>query len=383
MPPEAPKIYGQMDNTCGLASLLMILQPESRGMVEHLNRWWGGVKSVTKAVDAPQIEFNWERVLNYILLKSLRHPRLRSYIEDKLGEAALEYFIIFEGRVQEGLRQICAREGPRGMFLKNAFESAAAVCDPLLQIHLNLMKQDSELKILYRFFGYKFHHHYEAEEPTGAINFTKEEVKDSNSQGFRKKIKILELAIQAKHTILLGLGHHWMAVKTLKSFEEGNPGANDPSLRLRNYFAYMLDSEVKKEKTLPFQRINQNYMFYIFEHDEGELKKGLQLIEDVLKEDLPKDAEVYRRFAANDVGAEEPLKTQLVELLGTWPLPEEMRGEFEEEIEEEGEEADRALEAGALEAGGPDKAKPLPTEEEMKQRLRATIKKAFTDYSKI
>ncbi len=378
MPTEAIKLYGQMNNTCGLASFLMILQPESHGMAEVLTQWWGGVKNVIKAVEAQQVELNWERVLNYILLKALRHPRLRSYVEEKLGDAAMEYFIIFEGRVQEGLRQICARYGPSGMFLKNNFESAAVVCDPLLQIHLDLMKQDSELKILYRFFGYKFHHHYEAEEPTGAINFTKEEVKDSNNPGFQKKIKILEQAIQAKHTILLGLGHHWMALKTLKAFEEEVAQGVDTKIQRRNYFAYLLDSEVKQEKTLPLQRINQNYMFYIFERDEAELKTGIQLIDDVLIEDLPKDAEVYRRFKANEIGAEEPLKTQLVELFGVWPLPEEMREELVEEGEEEEEEVSRELEAESM-----DRIKPLPTEDEMAQKLRAAIKKAFTDYSKI
>ncbi len=379
MPPEVFKIYGQMDNTCGLASLLMILQPESRGIAETLARWWGGVKNITKAAEAPQVEFNWERVLNYILLKTLKHPRLRAYADEKLGDPAIEYFIVFEDRIQQGLRRICSREGPRGMFLKNIFDSTGAVCDPLLQGHLNLMKLDAELKILYRFFGGIFQHHYEANEPTGAIKFTRQEVKDSTNKEFQGKIKILEQAIQNNHKILLGLGHHWMAVKSIKSFQEDTPAEGEPKVPSRNYFAYVLDPEVKQEKTVPFQRIGENYLFYIFEHKEAELKAGLQILEGVLKEDLPKDAEVYRRFVANEVGKEEPLKKQLVELLGAWPLPEEERGEAEEEFEEEEEEEPgRALEAESM-----DKIKPLPTEEEMKQKLRAAIKKAFTDYSKI
>ena len=384
MPPDQLKIYGQMENTCGLASLLMILQPESRGIRDYFARWWEGVKNITKAAEAPQVEFNWERVLNYILLKALKHPRLRAYAEEKLGEAALEYFIIFEDRIQQGLRRVCVREGPRGMFLKNAFENVGAVCDPLLQGHLNIMKLDAELKILYRFFGGKFQHHYEAAEPTGAIKFTYADLKDTTGKEFQQKILILEQAIHAKHPILLGLGHHWMAVKGIKSFEDETQRAGESGVQHRNYFAYLLDPEVKKEKTLPFQKINENYLFYVFEQDEAEFHVGLQLLDEVLTEDLPKDAEIYRRFVTNEIGVEEPLKELLAEMLGTGPPHEEERAEVEEEFEEVGEEAiDRAIEVGALETADAAKEKPLPTEEEMVQRLRAAIKKGFSDYSKI
>ncbi len=379
MTPDALKLYGQMDNTCGLASLLMILQPESHGMAEILTRWWEGVKNLTKAKETPQSEFNWERVLNYILLKTLYHPRLRHYVEEKLGDYADVNFADFDFRIQEILKRICAREGPRGMFLKNCCESAASVCDPLLQLHLNIMKVDPELKILFNLFGGKFQHHYEAKQPTGALNFTRAEVRDSSSKEFQDKITILEKAVQNNHKILLGLGHHWMAVKTIKAFEEDSTPPGDPKAARRNYFAYVLDPEVKQAKTLPFQKIGENYMFYIFEQDESQCKAGLLLIDEVLKEDLPKDAEVYRKFVANEVGAEEPLKKQLVELLGAWPLPEEER----EEVEEEEEEAGRVLEEREFEAGITNEPKLLPTEAEMRQKLRAAIKKAFTDYSKI
>ncbi len=384
MPPEAINLYGQMDNTCGLASLLMILQPESHGIAEYLARWWGGVKNVTKVAETPQVEFNWQRVLNYILLKALWHARLRPYALEKLGEFADDIYADYDFRIQEGFRSLLAREGPRGMFLKNSFESTGAVCDPLLQGHLNLMKKDSELKILYLFFGGKFHHHYDANQPTGAISFTREEVKNVTGKEFQKKINILEDAVKKNYKILLGLGHHWMVVKTIKSFEEIPPSNNEFKAIPRNYFFYVLDPEVKKEKTLPFKRIGENYLFYIFEQNETELNAGLQLLDEVLKEDLPKDAEVYRRFAANEVGAEESLKTQLAEFFGAWPLPEEVRGEAMENFEEGEEgEGERAADAAMLEAGGSETPKRLPTEEEMAQRLRAAIKKAFSDYSKV
>ncbi len=378
MPPEAIKLYGQMNNTCGLATLLMILQPESHGMTEHLARWWGGVKNVIKAAESPQVEFNWERVLNYILLKTLKNPRLRAYAEEKLGDMGIEYFIGAEGIIQKVFERICMQDGPRGMFLKNSFESSGSVCDPLLQVHLNIMKEDPELKILYLLFGGRFQHRYEAIQPTGAINFTRAEIKEPTSQEFQKKIKILDEAIHNNHKILLGLGHHWMAVKTIKSFEEDLPAGSEAKTPRRNYFTYVLDPEFKQEKTLPFQRIGENYMFYIFEHDETQFKAGLQLIEEVLKEEFPKDAEVRRRFLANEVGDEESLKKQLKELFGAWPLPEEEREKVEAELEEEEEAESRVLEAESME-----KPKPLPTEEEMTQKLRVAIKKAFSDYSKV
>jgi hypothetical protein len=374
MPPDQLKIYGQMENTCGLASLLMILQPESRGIENYFVRWWEGVKNVTKAAEAPQVEFNWERVLNYILLKALKHPRLRAYAEEKLGELGLEYFILFEDRIQQNLRRICVREGIKGMFLRNAFESAGVVCDPLLQEHLNLMKKEYELKILYHFFGGKFQHHYESVLPTGAISFTQEEVKDSTSKEFQQKIHILEQAIQAKSPILLGLSDHWLVVKTLKSFIDDSQETS--RVPRHNYFVYALDPLVKLEKTYPFQRINENFLFYIFEQDNAELHVGLQLLDEVLMEDFPKDAGIYQRFVANEIGVEEPLKEQLTEMFGTWPLPKEEPVDAEEAI-------GRATNVYLLEAEDVEKEKPLPTEEEMIQRLRAAIKKGFSDYLKV
>ncbi|OLS14662.1 MAG: hypothetical protein RBG13Loki_1703 [Promethearchaeota archaeon CR_4] len=336
------------------------------------------------------MEFNWERVLNYILLKTLRHSRFRAYAEEKLGDSGVEYFILFENRIQQNLRRICVQEGVKGMFLKNAFESMGVVCDPLLQDHLNLMKQEYELKILFHFFGCKFQHHYDSVLPTGAISFKKKEVKDSTGKDFQQKIQILEQAIQTKSPILLGLNDHWMVVRNVKSFIDESQGTEEQGAQHHKYFAYALDPLAKQEKTYPFERINEKFLFYIFDHEDAALRAGLQVLDEVLTEDFPKDAAIYQQFLANEIGDAEPLKQQLAEMFGMWPPLEEERMLFEEakEIEEEFETMaeeglDTAMKVDALNGGNTGELKSLPTEEEMAQRLRAAIKKGFSDYSKV
>jgi hypothetical protein len=380
MSTEGLKIYGQLENTCGLATTLMATQPELQGFADQLSTWWDGIAQLVEDSSNKVQEFGWERVLDYIILKVAKNDRLREFVEAQDADAAMLFLINIEDRVQRIFAKICRHDMPRGMFLKNAYDSGGRVCDPLLEIHLGIMKTNADLGVLYQFLGGKFVHHFESGIPTGAINFTRDEVKDSLDKNFAKKIQILEQSLKDGQHVFLGQTHHWMAVKGLKSFEDDDAPAGKGGQKPRRYFLYVLDPQKCVELTLPFNVLTENYLFYFFADDPALQAAGLKLLQEVLEEEIARDAEFFHKFRAGDIGDAEVLRKQAMEFLSAM-------GEVPEEAEEEEGEGEHAAELAHLE-GRKWVAPPPPmgtilTGEQWMERIRAAIKNNFSDYSKL
>ncbi|HMF31136.1 MAG TPA: hypothetical protein VKK79_06970 [Candidatus Lokiarchaeia archaeon] len=376
MSTEGMIIYGQLENTCGLASTLMATQPERNGFADQLSVWWDGVGQLVDDPSNQAKEFAWERVLDYILLKIPTNDKLRAFVEEQDPDLAMLFTLNIGDRVQKIFARICRHEGPKGMFLKNAYEATGRVCDPLLDIHLGIMKTNADLGVLYCFFGGKFLHRFESGMPTGAIFFTRDEVKNPLDKNFLKKVQILEQAVKDGQHIFLGQTHHWMAVKGLKSFEDDDAPPSKGGQKPRKYFLYVLDPEKRMEMTLPFNVLTENFLFYFFQEDNTRQQAGLQLLAEVLDAEIAQDAEIYQKYLAGDIGDEDALRQQVKDFVG----------EMEVEEEEEEEDHERAAELAQLEARertAPPPPKGILTGEQWMERIRAAIKRNFSDYSKM
>jgi len=87
-------LFFQQHNTCGLSSLLMLLDPISNTkLAEFLDSIWSKVKNLILQTNFSKKEFTWSHALEYLLLKSYHENIISDYIKSRL-EFEDDYFIM-------------------------------------------------------------------------------------------------------------------------------------------------------------------------------------------------------------------------------------------------------------------------------------------------
>ncbi len=308
--------YGQFSNGCGLASLLMLLNPEENPNIkEFLEKEWDYISSLFDRYHYNSNEYHWALVLQYLLLKCLGNS------DDESRDPIYEFFEkrikwiyhdqkLVNKSVQESQRSLLLEKNkPNEAFTYGDYLGDSDFLTPLIIMkNIHVMKTDAELKVLAEIFDFKFEYQ-EFDDITGAITFLAEELtsKTVKKENARKKWNTLEMySNDSKYLLLYGKAHHWLAIKDVykKCPEEAIKGKvdNKKSWKAKNLILEVNDPAQKRTLKLDFDDIQLSDRILVFSKrsaNKTESFKPFSLFEPLLKltkEDAPVEVELWRQY---------------------------------------------------------------------------------------
>lgn len=371
--------YRQMKNTCGLSSLLMVLQPETRGLAPFFDDAWRQLKPLFHLKGLKRKEFRWAVVLQYLLFKLTGQNPLRAAMADfpDLQEIYEVYVPVMQFTLRQGLAGIVKKFGADTIVpLFDRYQRTGYLFEELVYSRLFEMKDDPELKLLARLFGYRFVPWAggppEQWDGTGAMYFTADEMKGYRAGQpdpvFEEKADFLTKQVYAGHPVLCGTGHHWIAVKDAREFDG-------------KYFLTVHDPDSGKALRVPLDRLGERERFYAFQpvREEQASTAGkadsphLHLARAVIAEHVPVELERPTEIAIHDALAEVDRVTEAFETTSAAGEPREAGA--------------AAVAGAAAETGptGPTPAGPAPGSEAWRrlpimERVCRRVRAAFSDY---
>lgn len=278
-------LFNQQHNTCGLSSMLMLLDPPNNMHIKSfLDEIWKHVKTILLNLDLKKKEFEWSHALEYLLLKSYHENILSEYIMEH-KEFADDYYI---NRVplEVHLRQMQEKHYNLGRMLiyeeYQKFFDTGIVNHFILTDQINQMKDAKEMELLFSLFGYDFVPQY-SPDGTGGIFFTRKELKNQDLPSVAQRLKKLEHEFNRGGKIMLGMYHHWLAVS--------NIGKNR-----RGYFIVVNDPNTARRYRLPLKKLRDTDRFYIFKKREEDILPFWQQLKAWLTEEIKQDILAFSEF---------------------------------------------------------------------------------------
>lgn len=229
--------YTQHPNGCGLATLLMLIDPpKNQEIKQFLSDVWKKISPLFGHTSFVLLELQWAIALQYLLLKSLGNAKkddIYQFFNSRL-EYSYDDAKIINGFTQEQNRKILLDLGKdqEAMLYLHYTELDDYVTPSLLMKNLHTMKTDVELKILAEIFNYTFVFS-PSEDSTGALYFQKSKYAKRLPEEFKKQWRTLEkCANDPSHVIIFGQYYHWLAVRGIYRIPQRTTKKNsapDPS----------------------------------------------------------------------------------------------------------------------------------------------------------
>jgi RNAse (barnase) inhibitor barstar len=277
---EIPKIWdyqlvSQMPNACGLASVLMAIDPNRSGRIKaFLEEMWNTIEPLIQKLDnnvSTQDE-RYQYVLEYLLLK-IQGNGTKQFLYDYLTS---RFSMLYEDQRTVNNYLLTAKrekflnlnQTPIAKAYDNYILDSDLINTYMLKEELVTYKTDIELKILMELFGFRYIL-TEAGDGTGAFFFTKKNIDEG--------LEILcEAHANPDKRIILGLENHWV-------FITGLYPENSREWRMRNKkyaYGYSLKDFVlvyndplgPDERYTDLYNLDSNKRFYIFEARNENLK---------------------------------------------------------------------------------------------------------------
>lgn len=233
--------YGQLYNTCGLSSLLMISNPENSNLqylLDDICEYLGVSTTFNRAL-------NWQLACSYLLLKMSFNRILGYQLRKTFGTNYDNYKILLNNQIRQKIYFYEDRENKEIVSNLNTFLDSRIIRKKTLRVFMDDMKTNLELKLLAYLFGGKFINNNNSNDGTGCHFFKKKNKKT------RKRL--MEMINDG---LMLGLFNHWMAVKDLRKNDQNEYiiAINDP-LRNRNFIL--------------LNEIDENHRFYHYEFNSS------------------------------------------------------------------------------------------------------------------
>lgn len=260
---DMPKIL-QYPGACGLTSLLMALKPKSRNIAPILDKLWSIISPVHDLHSRREKGYNWQVVLEWLLFQTAFNTKFQNHIEKIIG---LDFSDIFLPVLQFGINN----ERPfyfessidfKKDFLHNSNDSQQIFNGEWLMKRVNVWKQDFELSIIANIFGCKFVPWKKTQDGTGALFFTRKELK-KESKSFKEKVEFLVSKINSENPVLCCISVHWVAIKAIKKTK------ND-------YIIFYHDPATADEYLRPLKDFRESDRFYFFQFYPELLKENIE-----------------------------------------------------------------------------------------------------------
>ncbi|MBD3229802.1 MAG: hypothetical protein GF329_16590 [Candidatus Lokiarchaeota archaeon] len=237
--------YGQLYNTCGLSSLLMIANPENSNLqylLDEICEYLGVSTTFNRAL-------NWQLACGYLLLK-MSFSRILGYqLRKNFGTIYDNYKILLENQIRQKIQYHKDRENKKTVSNLNTFLEHRIIRKKTLRLFMDDMKTNLELKLLAFLFGGKFIKNNDSNDGTGCHIFKK------NNKKTRKRL--MEMIDDG---LMLGLFNHWMAVRNLEK--------NDQSQHV-----ITINDPLRNRESILLSEIDENHRFYHYRFDLNLQKK--------------------------------------------------------------------------------------------------------------
>jgi hypothetical protein len=336
-------LYPQVSNGCGLATLLMNVNPDKNSDLKGFLD--GMYKSVAKTLPFSEKikirEFKWAYALQTLLMKSLAYGKIEflyEFLEEKMeysfedqrfiNRAACEGYM----NVMVQKRRIEYLKKPMEDYLENGYMNYF-----LLDNFIKVMKTDLELKVLMELFDYQFEYQ-DALDLFGAIVFEAPEVRKP-TQDTKKKLELLFTKLaDPDYRFFFGIAHHWVALTSLidASFPlEKQPRNGYPEghkIDVRKIILRFNDPNTVKISNLLLKNLNGSCRIYVFKKRNQDLtelhKKIVNHFEKELEEEIKILGEIqesvqkkFDKGQPKEEGNKQPLESKNPEGKTFVPLP--------------------------------------------------------------
>ncbi|MFX1295676.1 MAG: hypothetical protein ACFFD2_12595 [Promethearchaeota archaeon] len=232
-------LYNQLTNTCGLSALLMIANPEGNSLelllTDIMNRM--RVERYYKG------KIGWQLAEAYLLMKSCFNRTL-SYHLRKIFPDEYNYFkMILLKQLEDRMNTFLLLNNRKVVSDIKLFFTKGIIRKSALYEYLFEMKTNLELKMLAHFYG-GTQILFPSPDGTGCIFL--------DGKDDKKKLQILY-----KNTpkgIIIGLGHHWLAVRGMEDLK-------------KNKYKFIIHDPKGKKRVYSSNAIEKHFRFYIFHFD--------------------------------------------------------------------------------------------------------------------
>ncbi len=251
-------LYTQLTNTCGLSALLMIAKPEGNSLEILLK----DIVNKMRLEPYYQGKIGWQLAEAYLLLKSCFNRSLGYYLRNAFADEYSYFKMILFQQLEDRMHAFSLLKNQKSANDIRLYLRKGIVRKTTLYEYLFEMKTNLELKILAYFYG---GHQilFPSPDGTGCIFL---DGKDN-----KKKLQILYQHVP--DGIIIGLGHHWLAVQGMRPIK-------------KNKYEFIIHDPQGKRRIYSSEKIEKNFRFYIFQFDLEQRKKMDKIIRRALK--LPK-----------------------------------------------------------------------------------------------
>ena len=283
-------LYRQLINSCGLASILMLMDPNKNPKLKKILDSIGELIDpiIFKIIPVRESEFIYQYVLQYVLLKALSRESedykfLSEYLTDQFRNTYENQKLISNFKLAESHQKFIEHE----MFsIAKAYDryilEGNTIPTLMLKNETFSVKNDMDLKILMSIFGFDF---IPNNSTNGALVYNKKD---------KEFLDVLcKSYINPENRILFGDGKHWQIVTGLytKDLDKWIM-TNDliaPKSSLKDFFISYNDPIIPKQHSIQLKEmISQNY-FYIFTKKKADNSILWEHLQNAIAQDIPNE----------------------------------------------------------------------------------------------
>ena len=264
-------LYRQLTNSCGLASILMLMDPSKNTKLQEILDKIGELINplILKILPIDETEFIFQYVLQYVLLKALSrnsddYQFLNDFLTDQFQNSYENQKLISNFKLAESHQKFIEHE----MFaIAKAYDryilEGNTIPTLMLKNETLSVKNDMDLKILMSIFGYDF---IPFNSTNGALIY------DKKNKDFLANL--CKSHIDPEYRILFGDGKHWQALtglytKNLDKWVIKNEKIA-PKSSLKDFIIVYNDPIIPKQHLAQLKEIISQHYFYIFKKRKGD-----------------------------------------------------------------------------------------------------------------
>jgi len=283
-------LYRQLTNSCGLASILMLMDPSKNPKLQEILDNIGELINplILKILPVNESEFIYQYVLQYVLLKAVsRNSEEYQFLNDYLTEQFKSSFenqkLISNFKLAESHQKFIEHE----MFaIAKAYDryilEGNTISTLVIKNETFSVKNDMDLKILMSIFGYDF---IPFNSTNGALVYDK---KDKNFLN-----NLCKSHIDPEYRILFGDGKHWQAltglyINNLDKWVIKNDKIA-PKTSLKDYTIVYNDPIIPKQHSMQLKEIISQQFFYVFKKKKGDHSKLWDRIKNAIAQNIPNE----------------------------------------------------------------------------------------------
>lgn len=285
-------LYQQLHNTCGLAAILMLVDPvHDLRLQQFLNQLSDVLSPIIMKINPilEKVYIKYQYALEYLLLKAqttnaTNFQFLYGFLQTQWGEAYDDQKIFNSNMLAVKREKYLEKNVNEYAKAYDRYILEGDMVPPImLEDETNTQKTDFELKLLMEIMGFRFFPIITGD-VTGAIGI--------NDKNLDKNLEsIIGAHINPKYRLLFGGENHWLALvgmypKNLKVWRL-KAGRITEKIQSKNLTLIYNDPMIPDQITKPLSDLDSSFRFFIFEQSDEDLSWLWTQIIEAARRDIP------------------------------------------------------------------------------------------------